>query len=456
MQLTKYDKYKESGIEWLGEVPADWVSYRINYISKLVRGNTGFKKDELLNKGEYVALQYGKTYKVDEVDNSFEYFVNDEFYKKSQLTDKGDTILISTSETLEDLGHSCFYNRNDLGLIGGEQILLKPYEKLINGKYLYYFSKKFSPELRKYAKGLKVFRFNVNNLKQIFLATPSVQEQTQIATYLDQQTARIDKKIDLLTQKITHYKALKTAIINKAVTKGLDDSVEMKDSGVDWIGEIPKHWEDTQMKRILSLLTDYDSNGSFSTIKGNVNRVEDAKKQFAWFVRATDFTNFEYKKPKTNFVWVDKASYEFLRKSYLSGGELLIAKRGEIGKVYLMPSVKFPSTLGPNMYLARFNQKEIASKFIFYYFKTSYGKNQLMLRNKSTTIGAIYKDDFKSIGIFLPPKEEQLKIVDYLNQKTTILDKILTTIKTQIQHQKDLRKTLINDVVTGKVKVTKS
>ena len=162
-----YPKYKESGIEWLGEVPEHWESYRIDWVSTIVRGNTGFKKDELLDAGDFVALQYGKTYKVDGINNTFNFYVNSEFFKNSQVVHRGDTILISTSETIEDLGHSCFYSREELGLIGGEQILLKPNSKLVFGKYVYYYSTVFCNELRKYATGLKVFRFNIDDLKNI-------------------------------------------------------------------------------------------------------------------------------------------------------------------------------------------------------------------------------------------------------------------------------------------------
>src|SRR5690554_5547578 len=155
--MKKYDSYKESGIEWLGEIPEHWKNYRIDRLATIVRGNTGFKRDELLDNGDFVALQYGKVYNVDEVDSTYNFYINDNYYKSGQIVNSGDTILISTSETIEDLGHSSFYNRNDLGLLGGEQILLNPHSNLIIGKYLYYYSRFFSAELRKYATGIKVF-----------------------------------------------------------------------------------------------------------------------------------------------------------------------------------------------------------------------------------------------------------------------------------------------------------
>jgi len=215
-------KMKDSGIEWLGEIPEGWNNYRIDWINTIVRGNTGFKKDELLDSGKYVALQYGKTYKVDEVNLTFKFYVNDEFYKSSQVVHYGDTILISTSETVEDLGHSCFYNRKNLGLIGGEQILLKPNTKFIFDKYLYFYSIVFSNELRRYATGLKVFRFNIDDLKNLFISLPSLQEQKQIAQYLDEKTTQIDTLITKATKAIELLKERRTALISAVVTGKID------------------------------------------------------------------------------------------------------------------------------------------------------------------------------------------------------------------------------------------
>lgn len=199
-----------------------WKEFRLDWICNLVRGNTGFKKDELLDSGKFVALQYGKTYKVDEVNESFEFYVNEEFYKSNQVVNYGDTILISTSETIDDLGHSCFYNRSDIGLIGGEQILLKPNNDLVFGKYLYYRSKVFSSELKKYATGLKVFRFNIDDLKNIFISIPSIQEQQDIANYIDDKTSKIDSLLEKSNRAIELLKEKRTALISEAVTGKID------------------------------------------------------------------------------------------------------------------------------------------------------------------------------------------------------------------------------------------
>ncbi|MFX9652124.1 restriction endonuclease subunit S [Acinetobacter baumannii] len=212
---------KDSGVEWLGKVPNDWNLSRLDAVSKIVRGNSAFSKMDLLESGEYVALQYGKTYKVNIINESFDFYVNHEFFKNSQIAEFGDTVLISTSETLEDLGHSCFYARHDLGLIGGEQFLLKPKNQTF-GKYIYYATKAFSSYLQRYATGLKVFRFNLDDLKKIYIPDISLVEQQKIAEFLDKETARID--ISVLKQKslIEKLKEYRASIISHAVTGKID------------------------------------------------------------------------------------------------------------------------------------------------------------------------------------------------------------------------------------------
>ena len=211
-------KLKDSGVEWIGEVPEHWEVRKLMGVCRFIRGNSPFGKDELLEEGEYVAIQYGKTYKVNEVNKEYGYYVNNEFYKKSQVVSYGDIILISTSETIDDLGHTVYYRRNDLGLLGGEQIMLKPKQEEINSQYLYFTSKVFSKELRKFATGIKVFRFNINDLKTIFTVLPPLSEQNEIANYIETKSTKISKAISLKEQEIEKLKEYKTVLIDNVVT----------------------------------------------------------------------------------------------------------------------------------------------------------------------------------------------------------------------------------------------
>ena len=215
-------KLKPSGVNWIGDIPEHWRTSKLTGVCRCVRGNSSFKKDELLSNGAYAALQYGKTYKVNVVDEYFEFYVNEEFYKDSQIVNNGDTIIISTSETIEDLGHSAFYNRLDLGLIGGEQMLLKPNSKKVHEKYLYYSSKVFRRELQKYGTGVKVFRFNINELKSIHSSIPPIQEQKQISDYIDSELSERNELISKYQKQIDLMQEYKTSLISKAVTGKID------------------------------------------------------------------------------------------------------------------------------------------------------------------------------------------------------------------------------------------
>lgn len=209
---------KDSGVDWIGKIPEHWEVRKLVSLCRFVRGNSPFGKDELLNQGEYIALQYGKTYKVNEVNEEFAFYVNSEFYKNSQVVKYGDVIIVSTSETIEDLGHTVYYRRNELGLLGGEQIMLKPNQEKVNSHFLYFSSKVFSKELRKFATGIKVFRFNINDLKTVSIAVPSISEQEEIAKFIEVNSNKIAKAIALKEQEIDKLKEYKTVLIDNVVT----------------------------------------------------------------------------------------------------------------------------------------------------------------------------------------------------------------------------------------------
>ena len=166
-------------------------------------------------------------------------------------------------------------------------------------------------------------------------------------------------------------------------------------------------WEQRKVLDLLELLTDYDANGSFADMAKNVNTTDDDG--YAWYVRITDLEN---PKPLSELKYVDESSYEFLKKTELHGGELLMAKRGNIGKVYIFePRTKY-ATVAPNMYLLKLNNKVIPH-FLYDYFVSEEGNKKLTRLNASSTMGALYKDDVKNIDVIMPSIEEQAMIGNF-------------------------------------------
>ena len=196
-------------------------------------------------------------------------------------------------------------------------------------------------------------------------------------------------------------------------------------------------WEESTLNDYLKLLTDFEANGSFADVKKNVTVYD--KPNFAWYVRATDLENSS---SLEDVKYVDQHSYEFLRKTSLVGGELLISKRGEIGKVFFYQSKKnLPATVAPNLYLLKMNEKAVP-KFFFYFFISSEGNQLLRRLNASSTIGALYKDDVKNIRLYAPPFQEQQKIADCLSS----LDELITAQSQKLQALKTHKKGLMQQL----------
>ena len=420
-QLPRYESYKDSGVQWLGEIPSHWAVVRLDQGCEIVRGNTGFSKADLLEEGQYVALQYGRTYKVDEINNTFSSYVNEEFYKLSQIAMYGDTVLISTSETIEDLGHSCFYARQDIGLIGGEQFLLKVNQEEKLGKYLYYLSKAFSSYLRKYATGTKVYRFNTDHLKKIYIPQIPFNEQKIIADFLDKRLAQVDALIakqETLLEKLAEQRV---ALISHAVTKGLNPDVEMKESGVEWLGKVPRSWDIANLRYFIScnsgdalesskILRDADEFNYIPVIGGN------------GLLGFTENSNYKKECIAVGRVGALCGNVHFIDyESWINDNALLIK----------LISDKF--NINYLVYLLRSrNLNELASK---------------------TAQPLLTGTQVKAEKVCIPLMSEQLEIVRYLDTNLEALDKLLETVNKTIQTLREYRSTLITQVVTGKIDV---
>ena len=336
------------------------------------------------------------------------------------------------------------------GTCSSELLVLRP-GKNVETNFLFYaaIDKKFIDLVDSSTYGAKMPRASWDFIGQIPIALPDFERQLTIALFLDRKTTQIDALIARKRRQIELLKEKRAALITRAVTKGLDPHVKMKDSGVEWLGEIPQSWDMFQIRRGLDLLTDYEANGSFADTKANV-RV-DGDDEYAWYVRATDLEKGRSGVDEQN-RYCDKPSYNYLAKTKLYGGELLITKRGEIGKCYIMPNIQGYATLAPNLYLLRLNHN-LNPSFAFYWFRSELGRSQLVLSNKSTTIGALYKDDVKALRIPFPPRDEQDRIVQDISKSIGRIDDIILKINSSIVLLLEFRTSLISEAVTGKLSI---
>ena len=257
------------------------------------------------------------------------------------------------------------------------------------------------------ARNHGLLNISAEDFFDIDLSVPKdIVEQKQIGAFIRQ----LDNLITLHQRKYNKLLNVKKSMLEKMFPKNGSNIPEIRFKG------FTDPWEQRKVLDLLELLTDYDANGSFADMAKNINTTDGDG--YAWYVRITDLEN---PKPLSELKYVDESSYEFLKKTELHGGELLMAKRGNIGKVYIFePRTKY-ATVAPNMYLLKLNNKVIPH-FLYDYFVSEEGNKKLTRLNASSTMGALYKDDVKNIDVIMPSIEEQAMIGNFFQS----IDHIIT------------------------------
>ena len=437
----KYDKYKNSGIEWLSEIPEHWTNDRLKNIFSFGTGLSITKKD-LLEVG-IPCVNYG------EIHSKYGFEVNPEIHllkcvpveyintSKKSLLKKGDFLFADTSEDIEGSGNFTYLNSSTKVFAGYHTIVAKPKCKLTNRYVAYLFdSLSFRNQFRSNVVGIKVYSITQGLLNRLQIYSPTNQEQTTIAQYLDIKSQAIDKKINLLSKKANFYKELRKSIINNAVCKGLDKNVKLKESGIQWISKIPQHWK---VKRFKDVVAKYTTGGTPSTsntefFNGNniwicISDISDAK-----YISNSKMKLTDEALKSANIIKTPK-------------GSLLYSFKLSIGKMAFVTEDVYTN----EAILSIFPNKNIDLEY--YYFMLPMF---MLLAATENIYGAKMLNQKLIANAFVlhPPKEEQTAIGIYLDEKTQKIDAIVNNIGKQIETLKELRKTLINDVVTGKIKVT--
>lgn len=451
--MEGYSEYKDSGVKWLGEIPSHWEVVRFGKHFKFRKG-LSITKADLIETGIAV-ISYGQIHAKNNLGTTLSaslvrYVSQDYLQTHPQcLLTKNDFVFADTSEDIEGSGNFVYNDFKDTIFAGYHTIIAKQ-NGLYNPKYYAYLflSESWKNNVRNLVNGVKVYSIGRKQLKDNFLLFPLSHEQDAIVRYLDTATSEIDKAIAMQQKMIDLLNERKQIIIQNAVTKGLDENVEMKESGVEWIGKIPKHWEVLNFRHLIKILTDFTANGSFGDLASNVKYLD--IKDYARLVRLTDLrNNFDEEKG----VWVNKSSYEYLAKSELHGGELLIANVGAYsGLPWIMPNVSFRTTLAPNMFMLKL--QDVMTEYIYYLLSSSMYFAHLQKVASATAQPKLNKNNIRELNIVLPPKSEQQQIVTYLDSEMQRFDSAITNCQRQITLLQERKQIIINEVVTGKVRVS--
>ncbi|QPL52045.1 restriction endonuclease subunit S [Alteromonas sp. B31-7] len=410
--MPKYDDYVDSGVEWLGRVPASW---------ELTRLGTRFnERRSKVSDIDYPALSVTKKGVLPQLDNAAKTKDGD----NRKLVKEGDFVINSRSDRKGSSGVS---DRD--GSVSLINIVLKP--KGIHPKFSEHLLKShaFIEEYYRVGRGIvaDLWTTRYDEMRTITISVPSLEEQTRIANFLDKKTAQIDDAIAIKEQQINLLKERKQIIIQQAVTQGLDPNVPMKDSGVDWIGEIPEHWEIKPLKHILKLKNlkieagksnlEYLGMECVNSFDGTKNEIKSEADGLSTFFQVGDIL-FGKLRP-------------YLAKVYVADFE------GVCSTEFLVYEVKRGSN-------AFFSKLMLSNGFISVVDASTYGSK--MPRASSDFIG--------NLNIVNPPFEEQIKISSFIDKQNELFDMNISLQKAQIEKLKEYKTTLINSAVTGKIKIT--
>ena len=430
--MKRYESYKDSGVKWLGEIPGHWEVIRLKalLIERIEKNN---------NKENLIILSLLKDKGIIPYDEKGAIGNNSkEDLSQYKIARKGDLVINSMNVIIGSVGITQYD-----GYISPAYYSFKP-RGIINLIYYYYLMtlRSVQQSIRCYSKGIMEIRLRItsNDFLSMPFPFPPKSEQTAIANYLDSVTSKIDKAISQQQKMIDLTNERKQIIIQNAVTKGLDPNAKMKDSGVEWIGEIPENWE---VRRLNSI-------GRFSK-GGNISRdqlTEDGKCEAILY--GDIYTKYYIKASIIRNHITEKTAMNSVR---IKSGDILMTGSGEtkedIGKTIMFDSQI--AYIGGDVIL--FRQNKMDSLFLSYALNSMYAKVYRYKESKGEIVVHIYSNALKSMKIAAPPMNEQSSIVKYLNRHFFLFFESITSCNKMISLLQERKQIIINDVVTGKVKV---
>lgn len=442
--MNKYPEYKDSGIEWLGEIPSEWTLKPLKYISQFIVSNV----DKKLNDDEIIVrlCNYSDVYNNDEISNELDFMkgsVKPSEFEKFKLQE-GDVIITKDSETPDDIAIPAYVPVNYDDIVCGYHLAIIRNNGSLVGKYVYYLFKsyRFNQQFTVSARGITRFGLSQSAIANSIIGIPSTSEQTAIANFLDHKTQQIDDLIAKKQQLIELLKEERTAVINQAVTKGLDPTGPMKDSGIEWLGEIPEHWEG---RRLATM-------GRFSKGRG-ISRDEIVEEGIPCIRYGEIYTEYD----RVVYDPISRISEETCLKSErIQKGNVLFTGSGEtnedIGKslVYYGDQDIF---VGGDIIILKL-YPNISALFMSFSLESNYVVQQKASYGKGGIIVHIYSKQLREIIVPIPPIVEQEKIAEFLEIRTTQIDKQINLLKDEIELFAEYKTSLINETVTGKIKVT--
>ncbi len=430
--MNRYERYKDSGIPWLGEVPEHWEIKHINQIFKIHNGATP-KTSEPDYWGDEIAWFTPKDLgdnKNKEIAASLKMITKEGYENCGVSLAPAKSIALSKRAPIGHLAITLLPAVVNQGCF----LLEVLFPNDVN--YLYYWLYANKSTLNSFGQGSTFMELPREKFAMLKISIPPEKEQTAIAHYLDTKLGEIDALIDKQQTLLEKLAEQRTAVITHAVTKGLNPAAPMKNSGVEWLGDVPAHWEVLSIKRLSQV-----KRGASPRPIDNPDYFDDDG-EYAW-VRIADVT------ASNMYLLETTQRLSDLGKSFsvpLQPNSLFLSIAGSVGKPII---TKIKACIHDGF--VYFPEYKNNIKFLYYIFCS--GQPYLGLGKMGTQLN-LNTDTVGAIKIALPPKEEQANIAEYLDQETAKIDRLCETVNQTIGRLKEYRTALITQAVTGKIKVT--
>ena len=434
---------KDSGIEWIDEIPLDWTAKPLKWMVKFGKG-LPITKDNLIEQGVPV-VSYGQIHS--KINNGTHLkddlirFVSERYLESNPLSlgKKGDVFFADTSEDYAGIGNAVLVDIDTPVFAGYHTIIVRPDNQSYSRYLAYLFlTDAWRSQLCSRASGIKVFSITQGLLKKTTVILPPAEKAVAMTDYLDRKCSQIDAIIDRQQEVIEKLKAYKLSIITEAVTKGLNSDVPMKDSGVEWIGEIPEYWQLSHIGNLVEM-------GSGGT--------PDRKKPEYWENgnipwMSSGEINDEYIYSTAEHI--TELGLQNSNAKILPVNTVMLGLIGQGKTKGLTAILKTEVCCNQNLAYLITDEKYLHYRYLFYCFKAMYFYIRGLVGESQA---GIYSYFLKKLHIPLPDIEQQIRISDYLDTKCEAIKSSINKQERIIEKFTGYKKALIYEVVTGKKEV---
>lgn len=434
MKLKPYPEYKDSGVEWIGEIPNKWEILKSGLIFNRINNPSVMGNETLLSVSEYYGIKPRK-----EVIDEGDHITNANSlvgYKKCSKDDLVMNIMLAWKKGLA-ISH---YD----GIVSPAYEVFNTNSAIVCPQYMHYLLRTdmYATEFERHSYGIIKSRLRLypDNFKNIKVILPPKDHQLKIADFLDKKTSEIDLIIEKETQLIEFLKEKRTALINHVVAKGRDSTVKMKDSGVKWIGEIPEDWEKKKIKHLVHQIIDTEhktapfyQDGKYLVVR--TSNIRDGE----LILKDAKYTNYEAFK-----LWTRRGTPKY--------GDIMFTREAPAGEACLVPQ-DVNLCIGQRIVLFKVDKNKLNGQFGVYSLYAGVADQFISSLSQGSTVTHFNMSDIGNIPLVIPSIEEQENIVRYLGKETSKINQIINKVGKNINLLEEYKKSLIHHVVTGKVDV---